>query len=172
MVGLFSSLAPVFVSGQLHITSRATVGLVVFVTFTAAAAAQVGVRPFGVRARIALGTVLLCAGIVVLTVVVVTAGSLPAFVAGGLVCGAGGGTLFGAALAVAGALSDPAHRGEVLAGIFLFGYVGLTVPVVGIGVATLSVSLSSALIGFAVVIVAVALLASVPLLVALRPAHA
>jgi MFS family permease len=168
VVGLFASMAPIVVSSQLHIASRATAGTVVFVAFAAAALAQVGVRTLEVRTRVALGTVLLVVGITALTVVVGTGGGLAAFFVVGAVSGAGGGTLFTSAFAVAGSLGEPAHRGEVLAGIFLIGYVGLTVPVVGLGVATLSVELSTALIGFAVVIIAVALLTTVPLLVALR----
>jgi hypothetical protein len=172
VLGLFTSLAPVFVSGQLHSTSRATAGAVVFVTFAAAALSQVAVRPLAIRAQIALGAVLLVAGIAALAAVVVTVGSLGFFFAGGIVSGAGAGVLFKAALAVAGSLAEAAHRGEVLAGIFLIGYVGLTVPVVGIGVATLSVSLAAALVGFAVVIIAVALLTAVPLIAGLRRAAA
>jgi Major Facilitator Superfamily len=172
VLGLFTSLAPVFVSGQLHSTSRATAGAVVFVTFAAAALSQVAVRPLAIRAQIALGAVLLVAGIAALAAVVVTVGSLGFFFAGGIVSGAGAGVLFKAALAVAGSLAEAAHRGEVLAGIFLIGYVGLTVPVVGIGVATLSVSLAAALVGFAVVIIAIALLTAVPLIAGLRRAAA
>jgi MFS transporter len=168
VLGLFTSLAPIFVAGQLHITSRATAGVVVFLTFAAAAAAQIAVRALGVRGQIALGAVLLVVGIATLAVVVVTVGGIAFFVAGGIVSGAGAGTLFKAALAVAGTLAPAANRGEVLAGIFLLGYVGLTVPVVGIGVATLTVSLAAALVGFAVVIIAIALATAVPLIIALR----
>jgi len=168
VLGLFTSLAPVFVAGQLHVTSRATAGLVVFVAFTAAAVAQIVVRPLSVRSQVALGTVLLVAGIALLTIVVRSTGGLGWFYLGGVVSGAGAGVMFKSALAVAGALAPAANRGEVLAGIFLLGYIGLTVPVVGIGVATLSVSLTSALTGFAVVIIAVALVTAVPLVVGLR----
>ncbi|MFI5934499.1 MFS transporter [Actinoplanes sp. NPDC051494] len=168
VLGLFTSLAPVFVAGQLHITSRATAGLVVFVTFAAAAGSQIAVRSLGLRIQVLLGAVLLVAGIATLATVVVTVGSIGFFVLGGVVSGAGAGTLLKAALAVGASLAPPQNRGEVLAGIFLIGYVGLTVPVVGIGVATLSVSLATALVGFAVVIIAIALSAALPLLKALR----
>ncbi|AGL13641.1 hypothetical protein L083_0131 [Actinoplanes sp. N902-109] len=168
VLGLFTSLAPVFVAGQLHITSRATAGLVVFVTFTVGALAQIAVRPLDVRVKVTVGAVLLVAGITVLTLVVTQVGALGWFFVGGVLSGAGAGPLFMAALAVAGAMADPANRGEVLAGIFLIGYLGLTVPVVGIGVATLSVSLSAALVGFAAVIIAIALATALPLVALLR----
>ncbi|GAA2466133.1 MFS transporter [Winogradskya humida] len=167
VLGLFTSLAPVFVSGQLHITSRATAGFVVFLTFAAAALSQIAVRSLSVRTQVILGTVLLVAGIATLATVVVSVGSIYFFVLGGIISGAGAGTLFKAALAVAATLAPAENRGEVLAGIFLIGYIGLTVPVVGIGVATLSVSLAAALVGFAVIIIAIALIAALPLIAAL-----
>jgi hypothetical protein len=161
----------VFVAGQLHVTSKATAGLVVFVAFAAAALTQILVRPLAVAAQVALGAVLLTAGLVVLSVVVVTVGALAFFFIGGILAGAGAGALFKAALAVAGSLAEAANRGEVLAGIFLSAYVGLTVPVIGIGVATRSVSLAAALGGFTVVIVVITVLAAVPLIVGLRQAQ-
>jgi MFS family permease len=168
VLGLFSSLAPVFVAGQLHITSRAVAGLVVFIAFAAATVAQVLARVLHVRTQVVLGVALLVIGIAILATVVVTVGPVVVFLVGGIVSGAGAGTLFKAALAIAGALADSTNRGEVLAGIFLIGYVGLTVPVVGIGVATLSVSLSTALVGFAIIIILIALATAIPLAASLR----
>ncbi|WP_345376660.1 MFS transporter [Frondihabitans cladoniiphilus] len=168
VLGLFTSLAPVFVSGTLGITSRAVAGLVVFATFAAAALAQIAFRPLSARAQIVVGTVLLVVGIAALAVAVVGGTSFALFLIGGIVAGAGAGGLFKAALAIAGSLAEAANRGEVLAGVFLAGYVGLAVPVVGIGVATLSISLAAALVGFAVIIVVVAAAAAIPLVVGLR----
>ena len=168
VLGLFTSLAPIVVSGQLQITSKAVAGLIVFATFAAAAVSQIAVRPLGVRAQIVLGAVLLVVGIALLAVTVVASAGLALFVIGGVIAGGGAGTLFKAALAVAGSLASAANRGEVLAGIFLLGYVGLTVPVVGIGVATLSVSLAAALVGFAVIIIVIALATALPLIASLR----
>jgi hypothetical protein len=170
VLGLFTSLAPVVVAGQLHITSRAVAGLVVFATFAAAALSQVAVRPLAVRAQVLLGAVLLSGGIAILAVTVTASLGLWPFVVGGIIAGAGAGVVFKAALAVAGALAPASNRGEVLAGIFLLGYLGLTLPVVGIGVATLAVSLSAALVGFAAVIIAIALATALPLVAALRRA--
>ena len=164
VLGLFTSLVPGFVSGELHITSRAVAGFVVFVAFAAAVVAQIAARPLALRTQIGWGAGLLVTGITALTVVVVQIGSLGWFFAGGVLSGAGAGLLFKAALAVGGSLTGAAHRGEVLAGIFLSGYIGLTVPVVGLGVATLSVSLPAALTGFTAVIIAVTAATALPLL--------
>lgn len=58
----------------------------------------------------------------------------------------------------AGVIASPENRGEVLAGIFLSAFVGLTVPVVGLGAATLTVSMLTALVGFSEVVVTVAVI--------------
>ncbi|MGE5292069.1 MAG: hypothetical protein ACM3ML_33770 [Micromonosporaceae bacterium] len=46
-------------------------------------------------------------------------------------------------------------RAQVLAGLFLAGYVGLAIPVVGLGVAVQLLSARTALVGFAAVLIAV-----------------
>jgi predicted MFS family arabinose efflux permease len=168
ILGLFTSLAPGFLAGQLDITSRAVAGAVVFATFTAGAVSQILVRPLSATVQIALGAILLVSGLAIVAVVVSVGGGLTLFVIGGVVSGAGAGPLFKAALSVGAGLADPAHRGEVLAGIFLAGYLGLALPVVGIGAASLSVSVVTALVWFAVIIAVVTLAAAVPLVVGLR----
>jgi hypothetical protein len=171
VLGLTTSLAPVFVSGQLGIQSRAVAGAVVFATFAAAALAQIVVRSLGVRGQVASGALSLALGIAILATVVVTHGNLAFFFLGGVVSGAGAGVLFKAALAVGGSLAESANRGEVLAGIFLAAYLGLAVPVVGLGVATLTVSLTAALVGFVGVIIVITVATALPLLARLGRAE-
>jgi MFS family permease len=168
VLGLFTSLVPKVVAGQLHVTSTAVAGSVVFVTFAAGAVAPILFRSVTPRSKIGIGSLLLIAGIILLTLVVIDSGGLPLFFVGGATSGLGAGLVFTAALAIAGGLAAPENRGEVLAGIFLASYLGLAVPVIGIGIATQSVTITVALTGFAVVIVFVALITSIPLLVVLR----
>lgn len=168
VLGLFTSLVPNVVAGQLHVTSTAVAGAVVFVTFAAGAVAPILFRMLSPRSKIGIGSILLVAGIALLTLVVVVSGGLALFFVGGIVSGLGAGLVFTAALAIAAGLAAPENRGEVLAGIFLASYLGLAVPVVGIGVATQSVTITAALTGFAVVIISIALLTSIPLVITLR----
>lgn len=60
--------------------------------------------------------------------VAAVAASLPLFLIGGGVAGAGIGVLFRAALGTVTAVADGERRGEALAGIFLIAYAGMTVP--------------------------------------------
>jgi hypothetical protein len=45
-------------------------------------------------------------------------------------------------------------RGETLTGLFVAAYLGLTVPVVGLGIATQFVTARAAVLGFAAVLIA------------------
>ncbi|MFD7710329.1 hypothetical protein ACFV6E_03460 [Streptomyces sp. NPDC059785] len=75
--------------------------------------------------------------------------SLAAFLTGGVLAGAGAGVLFKAAVGTVSAMSAPARRGEALAGLFLIAYLGLTLPVVGVGLATLSLAATTVMTWFA-----------------------
>ena len=55
-------------------------------------------------------------------------------------------------MAAAASTAAPESRAEVLAGFFLGAYIGLTLPVVGLGIATQHVSARSAMVVFAVLI--------------------
>jgi hypothetical protein len=65
-------------------------------------------------------------------------GNLAMFVIGGVITGAGAGLVFKGTLVVAASTASEGARAEVLAGFFLGAYVGLSIPVVGLGIATCS----------------------------------
>jgi MFS family permease len=168
VLGLFTALAPSFVAGELHDTSHLVGGAVVFATFASAAVLQIGVRRFSSNTAVVTGLVLYVAGFVAL-VAGVEAVDLLLFVVGGVLAGGAAGILFSTAISAAGQAAARENRGEALAGIFLSGYAGLVVPVVGLGAATLAVSMSAALIGFAVLVVVIAAIGSVVFLRAAAP---
>jgi MFS family permease len=157
--GVFNSLAPSFLAGTLGQTSHAVAGAVAFAAFAAGAVAQVALSRAGLRTTLRIGPYLLIPGLGLLA-----AGmwlpSLAVFVLGGVVTGAGGGLVFRGALAAAGSTAPPGARAEVLSGYFLGAYVGLSVPVVALGVATQYVASREAMLVF-VVLVAVAVTLSV-----------
>jgi MFS family permease len=62
--------------------------------------------------------------------------NLLVFIGGGIITGAGSGLAFRAALVTASHTAPPQSRAEVLAGFFLGAYVGLSVPVIALGIAT------------------------------------
>lgn len=159
VLGLFTSLAPSFVADMLDHPSRAVAGGVAFGVFAAGATAQTLMLGVRAEAQLAIGLGLMGAGLVPVTVAVWVA-SLPMFLVGGAIAGAGSGVLFKGAVSTVSALARPAGRGEALAGLFLAGYAGLTVPVLALGVATQIIAVQIALLGFAAtVLVAIAAVA-------------
>lgn len=145
--GLFTSLAPGFVSGSLHQTSKAVAGLVVFAVFGSAALAQILTTRISLRARRILGLSTQAAGAGVLALGM-QAANLPVFLLGGITAGIGAGVLFKAAVGAVAAQARPEKRSGALAGLFLFSYLGLAVPAVGLGIATQYTAATTAMTGF------------------------
>lgn len=151
--GLFTSVVPGFVGGTLHHPSRALTGLIVFSVFAAAAAAQTGTGRLGARTRWYAGLIAQAVGMAVLAFGVHLA-SLPVFLLAGIIAGAGAGVLFKSAIGHVAGTAAPAGRGEALAGLFLASYLGLALLPVGLGVASRSMSLTSATTWFTAVVLA------------------
>jgi hypothetical protein len=80
--------------------------------------------------------------------------SLWLFLVGGAVLGAGVGAYFKSALGTVIALSDLANRAEVLALFFVVGYIGLSIPAVGLGVLAQIVAPKTALLIFGAALIA------------------
>jgi predicted MFS family arabinose efflux permease len=154
ILGLFTSLAPTFVAGTLHHPSRALAGAVAFLVFSVGAVSQIALNRVSTARQLTSGLTAMALGLPTI-VVAVHVPSLAIFLVGGALAGAGSGLLLRGAIATVANLAAPELRGSALAGLFLAGYVGLAVPVLGLGIATRSVSLEHALLGFASFVFAV-----------------
>ena len=133
--GFFASVAPGFVAGTLHHSSRLLAGVIVFAVFGGSAAAQTLTTRLTARAKTVVGLAAQAAGVLTLVTGMHLA-SLPFFLSGGVLAGIGAGVLFKASIGTVVALAAPAERGAALAGIFLIGYAALAVSALAIGVAT------------------------------------
>lgn len=156
LFGVFTSVAPSLLAGVLHNHSHAVAGVVAFAVFGAAAVAQILFGRASRRAQVGLGIAAVLVGLALVTVSV----WLPSFwllLIGGIVAGAGAGTAFRGLVATVIEITPASARGEGLAGLFLGSYIGLAIPVVGLGVATLWVSMPVSVLGLAVVLAAVIL---------------
>ncbi|TCN37303.1 MFS transporter [Kribbella orskensis] len=165
--GLFTSLAPTFLAGTLHHTSRLLAGVVTFVVFIAGATSQVAFVRLARQQQLRLGLASMSAGLVGIAV----GGLIPSlwlFVIGGVVAGAGVGLVFRGAVATAASLADPGSRGEVLAALFLIAYAGLALPVLAIGVGIAVLPEQVALLVFAAIILVLVNLAGLRMLKAQR----
>ncbi|MBY4130727.1 MFS transporter [Rhodococcus fascians] len=151
--GVFTSVAPGFVAGTLDHPSRALSGVTVFAVFGTAALAQTLTSRMSSTAKLSLGISTEALGLITLVTGMHTL-SLPMFLIGGVVAGIGAGVLFKAAVGAVAAMAAPAERSEALAGLFLISYLGLGIPAVGIGIATLAMSATMAMTGLAAIVLA------------------
>jgi MFS family permease len=85
---------------------------------------------------------------------------LAVFVVGGIVTGAGAGLVFRGAMVRAGEAAPAQSRAEVMAGFFLASYLGLSLPVIGLGVALSFAAAREVMLAF-VIVVALAIVLSV-----------
>jgi MFS family permease len=135
LLGLFTSLAPTFLGGILHEHSRAVSGVVVFLIFAAATVTQLLVAGFPSRPVVLSGLVLFLAGLA-LIVAALSQASMPLFLTGTVVGGVAVGAVFIGSLSTANRLAPAEIRGRVVSTYFVFAYVGLTIPVIGVGIAS------------------------------------
>lgn len=132
VLGLFTAVTPAFL-GALHHHNPALTGLVVLSIFAASAIGQVSSATLSTRSALLAGTALLVVGLLVVAASLWRS-SLPLLVAGAVIAGAGQGMSFRAALGSVTEASPPEQRGGVSSTFFATCYVGISVPVVGVGV--------------------------------------
>ncbi|MEV6673105.1 MFS transporter [Streptomyces sp. NPDC051162] len=133
LLGLLASLAGNFLVQGLHDHSHLAVGLVAFSAFGSAGAAQL----FAVRLPPRTGLTVGMAGVplgLALIVAGLSAASLPLFLCGSVLGGAGAGTSFKSGLALVASQAPPGRVSELVSSYFVAAYLGLTLPVVGVAV--------------------------------------
>ena len=155
-------------AGTLHDSSHALAGTATFVVFGAAALTQIATSRTALRSQLGIGLSLLVLGLILVTVAIWNP-SLALLLTGGALAGAGAGAVFKGTISTVLDIAPDAAKGEALAGLFLAAYLGLAVPVLGLGLATQAFSARTALLGFSVVLAAVIALVARRLL-ARRPA--
>jgi MFS family permease len=148
MLGLFTAVAPSFLSQTLGEDNLAVTGLVVFSVFCSSTAGQFLMSRVGVRRALPTGCLVLTAGMA-LVAVSLWVESLPVLVVGAVVGGLGQGLGFRAALTSVSAVAPEEHRGATISAFFVVAYVGISLPVVGVGALTLALGLRDAGLIFA-----------------------
>jgi MFS family permease len=155
VLGLFTAVAPGFLGQILGIENRAIVGLVVFSVFAGSTVGQTLLEgAFGPRALVA-GCIGLVAGMALLALGLAVS-SLGFLLAGGIVAGLGQGSSFRHGLAAINEAAPAQRRAEVASALFTVAYLGISLPVVGVGLLTEVVGLRAAGLSFAALVAALA----------------
>jgi Major Facilitator Superfamily len=165
VAGLFAGLAGAFLAGPLRHPSPALCGLTIFLSFGAGVVVQTTTACWRAHRLIAAGIAPALIGLgLVVTSAWTSPPSLALFLIGGIVSGAGSGAIFRGSLTLVISTSDADDRAGVLATFFIAAYSGLSIPVLGLGIALQHVSPRMTLLIFAL-IVGLGLLTAAPALV-------
>jgi MFS family permease len=156
LLGLFSSLVPGFIGGVLHQGSHAVQGAVVFGLFAIGTITQVALSRLGSRPVMLVGLGLFLAALALILAALAQA-SMALFLAGTVVGGVSVGAIFLSSLATANRLAPPERRGHVVSTFFVACYVGLIIPVVGVGVLTEFIATFPAVLAFSLLLAAACL---------------
>ena len=157
--GVLLSLGSLIVQNELHVTAPVVWGLAAFVALGVSAISQIALGALSPDWMRGLGTGAVAVGFLVIIIGLFNP-SLTLFLIGAAIAGAGLGLLFKSALAVAVTTADPASRAGVIARFYAITYIGQGLPPILLAFATSFVSPQVGLSGFAIVIVAVTLIAT------------
>jgi predicted MFS family arabinose efflux permease len=149
ILGLFLSLAPTFVRGELGIGNLAVAGVVVFAVFGASSVSQLLLQ--GLRDRLAIGIGLLALPLgLLLIVLALERRSLALFLLGAVVAGLGQGLVFMGGLATINRVAPAEQRAATIASYFVVSSIAISVPAIGVGFAAQSFGLYDAALAFAI----------------------
>jgi MFS family permease len=151
VTGLFTAVAPSFLSQVVGIDNHAVAGLIACSIFAASAVAQVAARNMNPQRAVAIGCAILVAGMVILAVALQRS-SLVGLIAATVVSGIGQGISFSRGLAAVAELTPADRRAEVSSTYFVVAYVAISLPVVGEGLAARQWGLQTAGVSFAVAV--------------------
>jgi MFS family permease len=150
LLGLFSSLVPGFVAGQLHQGSHAVQGAVVFLIFAAGAVSQVVLSRLPSRRVVLAGLSLFLAALGLIVAALASSG-IALFLAG-TVGGVAVGAIFLGSLGTANRLAPAERLGQAISAFFVACYAGLSIPVVGVGVLSEFTGTWAAVLTFAILL--------------------
>ena len=169
--GLFAGLSGLFLASTLHRPSHALSGATLFLVFTCGVASQLATARLAASRVLTLGTISMLIGLVLLVVSVrPSAPSLGLFLIAGALIGAGAGAVFKGTTGLVLEASPPESRIAMTSALLIALFVGLSVPVIGAGIALdLGASAASTVLGFAILVGLGVALSGWALLAGLRP---
>jgi len=150
--GLFAALSGLILATTLHQTSHALSGATLFLVFTSGVAAQLGTNRLPASRVLAYGTISMIAGLALLVVAVrLSTPSLALFMVGGALIGAGAGAVYKGITGIVLEATPREDRVAMTSALVIAVFVGLSVPVIGAGIALdAGASTANTVLGFAI----------------------
>jgi MFS family permease len=152
--GLFAGLSGLFLATTLNHPSHALSGATLFLVFASGVAAQLATSGLPAARVLVLGTISMLIGLALLvTAVRLTTPSLALFLLSGALIGAGAGAVFKGTTGLVLEATAPERRLAMTSDLLIALFVGLSIPVVGAGVALdRGASAPDTVLGFAILV--------------------
>jgi Sugar (and other) transporter len=152
--GLFAGLAGLILAITLGRTSHALAGATLFLVFSCGMISQLATPGLTASRVLALGTLLMSLGLTLLVISVrLSIPSLPLFLVSGALIGGGVGAVFKGTTGIVLEAAAPEDRLTLTSRLLVVLYVGLSIPVVGAGVALdQGASIPNTVLGFAILV--------------------
>jgi MFS family permease len=169
--GLFAGLSGLFLATTFGRPSHALSGATLFLVFSAGVASQLATTGLRASRALALGMTSMLVGLVLLVIAVrLSTPSLALFLVGGALIGAGAGAVYKGTTGIVLEAAAPEDRVALTSALVIAVFVGLSVPVIGAGIAlNQGASAPDTVVGFAI-LVALGVSASGWALLGRRPA--
>jgi len=152
--GLFAGLSGLFLATTLHHPSHALSGATLFLVFSSGVGAQLATSRLQASAVLVVGTISMLIGLALLvTAVRLSTPSLALFLLGGALIGAGAGAVFKGTTGLVLEATAPEDRLAMTSDLLIALFVGLSIPVIGAGVALdRGASPPDTVLGFAILV--------------------
>ena len=152
--GLFAGLSGLFLATTFGRPSHALSGATLFLVFAAGVVSQLATTGLRASRVLALGMISMLAGLVLLVIAVrLSTPSLALFLIGGALIGAGAGAVYKGTTGIVLEATAPENRVAMTSALVIAVFIGLSVPVIGAGIAlNQGASAPDTVVGFAILV--------------------
>lgn len=163
MLGLFTAISPNFLGEILNIQNKAIIGLTVFLVFCASTVGQLLFKQKSDYSVLMLGSATLILGVILVGISLLLS-SYVLLLIGAIVSGLGQAFSFRAGLSTVNSVSPQDKQAEITSTFFTIAYIAISIPVVGVGLLQLGLSIQGAGLTFSIIVVLLAIISLVLLL--------
>lgn len=163
MLGLFTAISPNFLGDILDIHNRAIIGLTVFLVFCASTVGQLLFKQKSDYSVLMLGSETLIVGVILVGISLLLSSYILLLI-GAIVSGLGQAFSFRAGLSTVNSVSPQDKQAEITSTFFTIAYIAISIPVVGVGLLQLGLSIQGAGLTFSIIVVLLAIISLVLLL--------
>ncbi|KAB7665072.1 MFS transporter [Bacillus sp. B1-b2] len=149
IISMFMSIIPSNLSSFTELNSLTISGIVVALGLIAAAANQILLKQLSLKKLMTVGYVFLALGLFLL-VITIYAQSLTLLLLSAVLIGAGNGPAYAGSLALVNEVAPTQMKGNIVSFFFVITYLGVSLPVIGLGFITQTIGVAGAVTGYAI----------------------